>query len=55
MNKKEEKSCMTCSNFSCRVPNNEKVGLDINGKPKGSNCVGYTKKLVLKKDNKIKN
>lgn len=51
MNKKEEKSCMSCCNLSCRVP---KIGLDIDGKPKGSSCVGYTKRLTLKKIINIK-
>ncbi len=37
----ENKSCMNCTNGSCRVEYNEKVGVDEFGKPQGSECVGW--------------
>ena len=37
----ENKSCMNCTNGSCRVEYNEKVGVDEFGKPQGSQCAGW--------------
>lgn len=39
-----EKSCNTCVNMSCRVPNYEKNGVDEYGRPYGENCLGYQKR-----------
>ena len=53
----ENKSCMNCTNGSCRVEYDEKVGVDELGKPQGSQCVGwYNAELigrakVLRKNN----
>lgn len=46
-----EQCCMNCINFSCRVPHNEKVGVDENGMPMGAQCIGF---LPPKKENKYK-
>lgn len=35
------KGCNTCSNMCCRVPNNEKIGYEDDGKPAGHYCLGY--------------
>ena len=40
-----EKSCITCEAEDCRVDKNRKIGLDINGEPKGHNCFRYKNKL----------
>lgn len=37
----ENKSCMNCTNGSCRVEYQEKIGTDEFGKPEGSNCLGW--------------
>lgn len=37
----ENKCCMNCTNGSCRVEYDEKVGVDEFGKPRGSECVGW--------------
>lgn len=37
----ENKCCMNCTNGSCRVEYDEKVGVDEFGKPQGSECVGW--------------
>lgn len=34
------KGCQTCINGTCKVPNDEKLGLD-DGKPVGYDCSGY--------------
>lgn len=41
--------CSNCSNGSCKVEYNEKVGLDEDGLPKGFGCVGYTNSKQHKK------
>ena len=37
----ENRSCLNCTNGSCRVEQCEKVGLDDEGKPQGSNCLSW--------------
>ena len=37
----ENKSCMNCTNGSCRVEYDEKVGVNEYGKPQGSDCTGW--------------
>ncbi len=37
----ENRSCMNCTNVSCRVEQSEKVGLDELGQPEGSSCVSW--------------
>ena len=37
----KNKSCMNCTNGSCKVEYNEKVGVDEYGKPQGSDCSGW--------------
>lgn len=35
------KSCLNCSNGSCRVPTYEKIGLNEFGNPQGQDCIGW--------------
>ena len=37
----ENKSCMSCTNISCKVEPSEKIGLDEDGKPQGIKCAGW--------------
>lgn len=37
----ENKCCINCTNGSCRVEYDEKVGIDEFGKPQGSECIGW--------------
>lgn len=37
----ENKCCENCINSACRIENYEKSGLDSNGNPEGSNCIGW--------------
>ena len=41
LNNNYEQSCNTCSNMCCKVPNNEKIGYEDDGKPAGYYCLGY--------------
>ncbi len=41
------KGCVTCINGSCKIPFNEKLGYEDDGKPTGYYCKGY--KSVYKK------
>lgn len=41
LKKLENKSCMNCTNKSCRVEYSEKIGFDEFGKPQGNECFGW--------------
>lgn len=43
------KSCLSCSNGSCRVPYAEKLGVDESGKPQGSQCIGWWNEELIGK------
>lgn len=47
------KSCLTCINGSCTVPTREKVGFE-NGKPVGSECVGWLNERIEEKAKRLK-
>lgn len=43
----ENRSCSNCTNGSCRVEQSEKVGLDEEGKPQGSNCLSWNNSELI--------
>lgn len=45
----ENKSCINCTNESCRVPYKEKTGLDESGKPQGSSCISWNNDVLIGK------
>ncbi len=45
----ENRSCMNCTNSSCRVEQSEKVGLDEIGKPEGRSCLAWDNKELVGK------
>jgi hypothetical protein len=53
----EGKCCDNCINGCCTVPIEEKIGLDEDGLPQGSHCIGWqneeivVKSKVLRKKN----
>lgn len=45
----ENKSCMNCTNSTCRVPYAEKTGVDESDKPQGSQCIGWSNEVLIGK------
>ena len=38
---KQPQNCMTCTNMSCQVEYMDKIGMDEQGRPNGTNCLGW--------------
>lgn len=49
INSLENKNCLNCTNTSCRVEYKEKLGLDENGNPQGSKCIGWNNEELIGK------
>ena len=45
----ENKCCLNCTNASCRVPYEEKIGYDENGNPEGYLCSGWNNDVLVGK------
>ena len=45
----ENKNCLNCTNGRCRIETSEKIGLEENGKPQGSECIGWFNKELIGK------
>lgn len=47
------KSCLNCTNGSCRVPIEEKLGLE-DGRPAGSECLGWKNPTIEEKAKRLR-
>ena len=43
------RSCMSCTNGSCRVPYNEKIGIEEDGSAPGESCLGWSNPIIVGK------
>jgi len=43
----EDKGCFNCTNGSCRVSSNEKIGFDKLGNKQGNSCIGWENPAVI--------
>ena len=46
---KSLKNCSNCKNGSCNVETYEKVGIDEDGLPQGTNCFGWSNSELVQK------
>lgn len=54
IDKIEERSCLNCTNRSCKVPSYEKFGIDDDNEVVGHNCLGWTNEEMIVKQKLLK-
>lgn len=50
----QNKSCISCTNETCRIESYEKIGYNEQGQPEGSKCFGWQNSTLVGKSKVLK-